>query len=289
MAFPSLAEIQKKVAVKQETDSAPANESTAPTPEPTANETVEGQAAEASPEPDAQPTPEPTQEQEAQPESGESEPDRIPYGRFKDKVDQVNTLKETNELLLKQLEALKSGSVEEKQPEPEETDPLLDRLNSLDEYADADMVSVMKDMAAELKTLRAQASTSEQSVNQMRVQERVQKIESEIEQVTGDIGVHDAKAARVFILQSLSQDPNLKVSELADSFKSWEQQQEDIILQRLGLSRPAKDAPKQEDETPDTPPRPSHAGSSSPKVSAKSDKPLTLKQLRKTIGAGRRR
>lgn len=289
MAFPSLAEIQKKVAVKQETDSAPANESTAPTPEPTANETVEGQAAEASPEPDAQPTPEPTQEQEAQPESGESEPDRIPYGRFKDKVDQVNTLKETNELLLKQLEALKSGSVEEKQPEPEEADPLLDRLNSLDEYADADMVSVMKDMAAELKTLRAQASTSEQSVNQMRVQERVQKIESEIEQVTGDIGVHDAKAARVFILQSLSQDPNLKVSDLADSFKSWEQQQEDIILQRLGLSRPAKDAPKQEDETPDTPPRPSHAGSSSPKVSAKSDKPLTLKQLRKTIGAGRRR
>lgn len=289
MAFPSLAEIQKKVAVKQETDSAPANESTAPTPEPTANETVEGQAAEASPEPDAQPTPEPTQEQEAQPESGESEPDRIPYGRFKDKVDQVNTLKETNELLLKQLEALKSGSVEEKQPEPEEADPLLERLNSLDEYADADMVSVMKDMAAELKTLRAQASTSEQSVNQMRVQERVQKIESEIEQVTGDIGVHDAKAARVFILQSLSQDPNLKVSELADSFKSWEQQQEDIILQRLGLSRPAKDAPKQEDETPDTPPRPSHAGSSSPKVSAKSDKPLTLKQLRKTIGAGRRR
>lgn len=289
MAFPSLAEIQKKVAVKQETDSAPANESTAPTPEPTANETVEGQAAEASPEPDAQPTPEPTQEQEAQPESGESEPDRIPYGRFKDKVDQVNTLKETNELLLKQLEALKSGSVEEKQPEPEEADPLLDRLNSLDEYADADMVSVMKDMAAELKTLRAQASTSEQSVNQMRVQERVQKIESEIEQVTGDIGVHDAKAARVFILQSLSQDPNLKVSDLADSFKSWEQQQEDIILQRLGLSRPAKDAPKQEDETPDTPPRPSHAGSSSPKVSAKNDKPLTLKQLRKTIGAGRRR
>lgn len=289
MAFPSLAEIQKKVAVKQETDSAPANESTAPTPEPTANETVEGQAAEASPEPDAQPTPEPTQEQEAQPESGESEPDRIPYGRFKDKVDQVNTLKETNELLLKQLEALKSGSVEEKQPEPEEADPLLERLNSLDEYADADMVSVMKDMAAELKTLRAQASTSEQSVNQMRVQERVQKIESEIEQVTGDIGVHDAKAARVFILQSLSQDPNLKVSELADSFKSWEQQQEDIILQRLGLNRPAKDAPKQEDETPDTPPRPSHAGSSSPKVSAKSDKPLTLKQLRKTIGAGRRR
>ena len=289
MAFPSLAEIQKKVAVKQETDSAPANESTAPMPEPTANETVEGQAAEASPEPDAQPTPEPTQEQEAQPESGESEPDRIPYGRFKDKVDQVNTLKETNELLLKQLEALKSGSVEEKQPEPEEADPLLDRLNSLDEYADADMVSVMKDMAAELKTLRAQASTSEQSVNQMRVQERVQKIESEIEQVTGNIGVHDAKAARVFILQSLSQDPNLKVSELADSFKSWEQQQEDIILQRLGLNRPAKDAPKQEDEAPDTPPRPSHAGSSSPKVSAKNDKPLTLKQLRKTIGAGRRR
>lgn len=289
MAFPSLAEIQKKVAVKQETESAPANESTAPAPEPTANETVEGQTTEASPEAEAQPTPEPTQEQEAQPESGESEPDRIPYGRFKDKVDQVNTLKETNELLLKQLEALKQQPGEEIQPEPEPADPLLERLDSLDEYADSDMVSVMKDMAAELKTLRAQASTSEQSVNQMRVQERVQKIESEIEQVTGTIGVHDAKAARIFILQSLSQDPNLKVNDLADSFKSWEQQQEDLILKRLGMSRPAEKAPKQESEAPDTPPRPSHAGSSSPKELSEPKKGITLKELRKTIGAGRRR
>ena len=290
MAFPSLAELKQKSAVKPEAESAPVADTTAPTPEPTANETVEGQAAESQPEAEAQPTPESTQETEAQPESEASEPDRIPYGRFKDKVDQVNTLKETNELLQKQLQTLQSQSVEEKQPEPEEADPLLERLDSLDEYADSGMVSVMKDMAEELKTLRAKAHTSEQGVNQIRVQERVQKIESEIEQVTGTVGVHDAKAARVFILQNLAQDPSRKVNDLAQTFKSWEQEQENVILQRLGMKRPKKDAPEAEAESPDTPPRPSNAGSSSPKKSATENKnPLTLKALRKTIGAGRRR
>ncbi len=292
MAFPTLAEVKSNIAVKTEAESAPATESSAPATDPSVSNNGEGsnepqvETASAEPEQDAHAV----ESQDAATPEETQDSNKIPYNRFKEKVDQVNTLKETNELLQKQLEALQSQSVEEKQPEPEEVDPLLERLDSLDEYADSGMVSVMKDMAEELKTLRAKANTSEQGVNQIRVQERVQKIESEIEQVTGTVGVHDAKAARVFILQNLAQDPSRKVNDLAQTFKSWEQEQENVILQRLGMKRPKKDAPEAEAESPDTPPRPSNAGSSSPKKSATENKnPLTLKALRKTIGSGRRR
>ena len=294
MAFPSLAEIKSNVAVKEEPGSAPVAESSAPTPDPS---TPDGEDTGSVTEPttetaSAEPGQEPSAESQdaATPENGKDS-DRIPYNRFKEKVDQVNTLKETNELLAKQLETLKSGALEaEKEPEPEAPDPLLERINSLDEYdSESDMVAVMKDMAEELKTLRSKASRSEQGVNEIRVAEKIQVIESEIKTVTSDIGVHDSQAARFFILQNLSQDPNQEVKDLAGKFHEWEKTQEGIVLERLGLSRPASGKAPAQEATPDTPPRPETAGVSEPSSQKQTKKPTTLKDLRKTLGVGRRR
>lgn len=292
MAFPSLAEIKSNIAVKPEAESAPATESSAPTPETPSQETAEGGGTE-QPQEDASAGTEqeaqPTETLDAAQSSDDGEANRIPYNRFKEKVDQVNTLKETNELLKKQLESLQSKPAEEKQPEPEAPDPILEQLDSLDEYeADSDMVKVMRDMANELKTLRAQASASEQGVQEIRVQKQVQKIESEISSVSDELSVHDKAGARMYILQTLSKDPSQDVKTLAGQFSQWEKSQEDIILKRLGVKRP--EAKKEATEAaPDVPPRPSTAGARSGEPVKPQKKAVTLKDLRKTLVSGRRR
>ena len=292
MAFPTLAEIQSNSAVKPEAESAPATEASAPTPE-TPNLEAVGESGTDQPQEDASAGTEqdaqPTETRDAAQSSEEGESNRIPYNRFKEKVDQVNTLKETNELLKKQLESLQSKPEVETQPEPEEPDAILEQLNSLDEYeSDSDMVKVMKDMAEELKTLRAKASRSEQGVQEIRVQEQVQKIEAEISSVTKDLDVYDKAGARVFILQTLSKQPEQSVKSLADQFSQWEKSQEDIILKRLGMKRPEARKEAKEAE-PDVPPRPATAGAKTGSPVTSQKKPGTLKDLRKTLVSGRRR
>ncbi len=292
MAFPTLAEVKSNIAVKTEAESAPATESSAPATDPSVSNNGEGsnepqvETASAEPEQDAHAV----ESQDAATPEETQDSNKIPYNRFKEKVDQVNTLKETNELLQKQLEALKVGAQEaETEPEPEQPDPILERLNSLDEYeADSDMVKVMKDMAEELKTLRAKASKSEQGVQEIRVQEQVQKIESEIGSVTNELNVHDKAGARMYILQTLAKDPSKDVKALADQFSNWEKSQEDIILNRLGVKRPAAKNEVAEAK-PDVPPRPSTAGAKTGEAVAPQKKAVTLKDLRKTLISGRRR
>ena len=150
------------------------------------------------------------------------------------------------------------------------------------------MVKVMKDMAEELKTLRAKASRSEQGVQEIRVQEQVQKIEAEISSVTKDLDVYDKAGARVFILQTLSKQPEQSVKSLADQFSQWEKSQEDIILKRLGMKRPEARKEAKEAE-PDVPPRPATAGAKTGSPVTSQKKPVTLKDLRKTLVSGRRR
>lgn len=292
MAFPSFAEVQSNIAVKQKAESAPATD-------PSAATTVQSQTESTGTEPSAGQEEAPisqTQEaeasgtQDAEAATESSEPAPVPYGRFKEKNEQVKTLRETNELLQQQLERLKQDNVvEDKQPEPEAVDPLLEKLDSLDEYGtDSEMVGVMKEMAEELKTLRAKASNSERGVHEIRVQEQVQKIESEIGTVTNELNVHDKSGARVFILQSLAQNPKQDLKGLADQFSQWEKSQEDAILNRLGVKRPNAKQEAKEVE-PDVPPRPSIAGSNTGEPAKPHKAPVTLKDLRKTLISGRRR
>jgi hypothetical protein len=291
MAFPTLAEIQSNAAVKKETESAPVTEASAPATDPSVSSDGEGsnepQVETASSE-TGEGTPSVESQDAATPEETQDS-NKIPYNRFKEKVDQVNTLKETNELLQKQLEALKVGAQEvETKPEPEQPDPILEKLNSLDEYeADSDMVKVMRDMAEELKTLRAKASKSEQGVQEIRVQKQVQQIEAEIGSVTDDLKVHDKAGARMYILQTLSKDPSQNVKALADQFSQWEKSQEDIILKRLGVKRPGAKSEATEAE-PDVPPRPSTAGAKTGSPAKPQTKVVTLKDLRKTLVSNRR-
>ena len=293
MAFPSLAEITSKAAVKPEAESAPAAESSVPTTvqseplqEQGGDTNTEQQVAPAEAVQDAQPS----GSQDAEPAAESSEPGPIPYGRFKEKNEQVKTLRETNELLQQELERLKQAQVvEEKQPEPEAPDPILEKINSLDEYgSDSEMVTVMKDMAEELKTLRAKANSSQQGVQEIRVQKEIQKIESQISAVTEEVNVYDKAGARVFILQTLSKDPSQDVKALADQFSQWEKSQEQTILDRLGMKRPEAKKEAKEAE-PDVPPRPATAGAKTGSPATSQKKPVTLKDLRKTLVSGRRR
>jgi hypothetical protein len=293
MAFPSLAEIQATPAVNTEAAPAAAPETQASSPEPTspvengADPETETQAASAS-EDTSTPA---VEQQDATEPAANSGKDQIPYTRFKEKVDQVNTLKEMNELLQQQIAQAQAGKATEETSEAAtEVDPLLEKINSLDEYeSDSDMVGVMKEMAAELQALRAQSSKSAESVQEIQVNKQVQKIEAKIESVTSE-GVHDKGAARVFILQNLSQNPKLEVADLAKQFGDWEKAQEDAILKRLGVSRPDAVKTASASDSPDVPPRPTNKGSASGSTEPSAPKAaVTLRDMRKKFAAGRRR
>ena len=293
MAFPSLADMKSNVAVKETpVESAPTTEASAPTPDQPDAPSAEGS--------DTNPVPEPATTSEAQdatPAAEGTDPGPIPYGRFKEKVDQAKTLKEMNEMLQQRLEHLEA-SAKEKQPapEPEKPDALLQKLESIEGYGGSeDALDVMKEMATELKTLREKSKESSHGVQELRVQKQVQKIEAEIAAATDGAGVHDKGGARVFILDSLSRDPRLKVEDLVGKFGSWEKEQENVILDRLGVKRPEAKTEAPAEVTPDVPPRSSPRGSGSSAVESAGSEPktekkrVTLKDLRKTFGAGRRR
>jgi hypothetical protein len=299
MAFPSLAEMKSNIAVKEASvESAPTTEASAPTPDQ-----PEAQAAEGS---DTNPVSEtaPVSEvqdahasgaQDAAPAEEGTEPGPIPYGRFKEKVDQAKTLKEMNEMLQQRLTQIEA-SVQEKQrePEPEKPDPILQKLESIEDYGGNEgALDAMKAMATELKTLREKSAESSHGVQELRIQKQVQKIESDIAGVMTEAGVHDKGGARVFVLESLSRDPNLKISDLVGKFGNWEKEQESVILSRLGMKRPEAKKPKE--ASPDVPPRPSPGGVQASAVESAGSEPkkekkrVTLKDLRKTLGTGRRR
>ena len=166
MAFPSLADIKSNIAVKEApVESAPTTEASAPTPETPDTPEDSGNVNESEVNTGSADMEQDAQSVEMKPEET-SEESRIPYNRFKEKVDQVNTLKETNDLLMQQVERLRQESeVGEAAAVPEEASPFMERLEALDEYtSDSDMVSVMKDMAQELNELRSKTSNSEKSV-----------------------------------------------------------------------------------------------------------------------------
>ena len=298
MAFPSLAEIKSNVAVKESAESAPATETSAPTPVPTEAQTAEG--GDTNPEPEAAPTAEsqdaPASEtQDAAAATESSEPGPIPYGRFKEKVEQAKNLKEMNELLQQQLATLQASAQEKQsEPEPEKPDPILEKLESIEDYSgNGETLEAMKAMAAELKTLREQSKASSHDVQELRIQKQVQKIEGDIAQGLDASSVHDKKGARVFVLESLAQDSRQDVNKLVEQFQAWEKEQEEAILNRLGIKRPEAKAAKAPE--PDVPPRPTAGGSEAKLVEsnepapAKSKKPLTLKEMRKALVSGRRR
>ena len=293
MAFPSLATIKAPLAVNSEAAPAAAPESVASSPEPTSpsengtDQVTETQAASTDEGLSA-----PADEQEdAAASAANSGKDQIPYNRFKEKVDQVNTLKEMNELLQQQVAQAQAGktAVETSEAVPD-VDPLLEKINSLDEYeSDSEMVGVMKEMAAELQALRNQSSKSAENVQEMQVNKQVQKIEAKIESVTSE-GVHDKGAARIFILQNLSQNPKLEVADLAKQFGDWERSQEEIILKRLGVSRPAATEAAPVGNPSDVPPRPANKGASAGTPAKSAPKSSgTLRDMRKNFAAGRRR
>ena len=299
MAFPSLAEIKSNIAVKEQpAESAPATESSAPTPVPPEAQATEGGDTNSEPQEapvsDVQDAPA-DGAQDAAPATESSEPGPIPYGRFKEKVEQAKNLKEMNELLQQQLATLQA-SVQEKQsePEPEKPDPILQKLESIDDYGGSEeTIEAMKAMAAELKTLREQSNASSNDVQELRIQKQVQKIESDIAVGLKDSGIHDQKGARVFVLESLARDSRQNINDLMGQFQSWEKEQEQAILDRMGIKRP--EAKKAKEPEPDVPPRPTAGGQEAKLVEnsetapAKSKKPLTLKEMRKALVSGRRR
>jgi uncharacterized protein (UPF0147 family) len=270
-------------AVNPEADSAPAPDTSAPDPESAAPEEA---AVEVTTEEGA-----PSAGEEATADSSGSDRSPIPYDRFKEKVDQTNQLKENNELLKQRLEMLESQVAGQGEPAPEpEPDPFVQRLESLDEYAsESELKDVIKDMAGELAELRKQSSHSSQSVQDMRVQSQVKAIENEIATHTETASVHDKAAARIFVLESMSRDPNLQVNDLVQGFAKWERDQEDVILNRLGMTRP--DA-KAKAEKPDVPPRPATVNGSSPSKGAATAEPeagLTLREMRQKLLNSKRR
>lgn len=283
MAFPSLAEIMANNAVNPEADSAPAPDNSAPaqstTPEEVPVEAVQDES-----------TPDVSEEASAELQVDDAR-NPIPYDRFKEKVDQTNQLKENNELLMQRLQLLESQvqGQDETTPEPE-LDPILQRLESLDEYAgEDDLKDVIKDMAGELAELRKQSSNSSRSVQDMRVQSQVKAIENEIATHAETASVHDKAAARIFVLESMSRDPNLEVNELVQGFAQWERDQEEVILKRLGMSRPEA---KAKAETPDVPPRPATVSGSSPSKGSATAAPeagMTLKEMRQKLLSSKRR
>ena len=301
MAFPSLVEIKSNVAVKETpVESAPTTEASTPTsaqPEATAAEGSDtnpvSETAPASEVHDAHAS----ESQDAASADEGTEPGPIPYGRFKEKVDQAKTLKEMNEMLQQRLEHLEaSAQGKQREPEPEKPDPILQKLESIEDYGgNEETLEAMKAMATELKTLREKSTESSKGVQELRIQKQVQRIESEIATATDGAGVHDKGGARVFILDSLSRDPRLKVSDLVGKFGAWEKEQENVILGRLGVKRPEAKKAESLEAVPDVPPRPSPGGDRSSAVESAGSEPkkekkrVTLKDLRKTLGAGRRR
>ena len=293
MAFPSLAEMKSNIAVKETpVESAPTTEASAPTLVQPDAPSAEGK--------DTDPVSEPATTSEAQdatPAEERTDPGPIPYGRFKEKVDQAKTLKDMNEMLQQRLDRLESSAQEkQREPEPEKPDALLQKLESIEDYGGNEgTLDAMKEMAAELKTLREKSNESSHGVQELRVQKQVQKIESDIAQGLGGSDVHDQNGARVFVLESLSRDSRLDIGDLVSKFKTWENEQEQAILTRLGMKRPEvkKEAPAE--VIPDVPPRPSPEGSGSSAVESAGSEPktekkrVTLKDLRKTLGSGRRR
>ena len=299
MAFPSLAEIQSNIAVKEQAaESAPATESSAPTPVPSETQATEGGDTNSEPQeaPVSNVQDAPADgAQDAAPATESSEPGPIPYGRFKEKVEQAKNLKEMNELLQQQLATLQASAQEKQsEPEPEKPDPILQKLESIDDYGGSEeTIEAMKAMAAELKTLREQSNASSNDVQELRIQKQVQKIESDIAVGLKDSGIHDQKGARVFVLESLARDSRQNINDLMEQFQSWEKEQEQIILDRMGIKRP--EAKKAKEPEPDVPPRPTASGEEAKLVEdnktapAKSKKPLTLREMRKALVSGRRR
>ena len=271
-------------AVNTEADSAPAPEASAPAPESTdlPKPVLEEVLAEPATDVNDQ-----SLDAETETPAGDAK-NPIPYDRFKEKVDQTNQLKEANDLLMQQIESLKQlrqGTAEEKPPEPEEIDPILQRLEELDEYeSESEMAGIVRDMAGELATLRKQSSYSSQSVQDMRIQGKVQQIEKEIAGHAQEAKVHDQSAARVFVLESMSRDTSLNVGDLVQHFAKWESDQEDTILKRLGMARP--EAKAKADAKSDVPPRPATVSGSSPsrgEATAAPEAGLTLKGMRQKL------
>lgn len=299
MAFPSLAEIKSNVAVKEQpAESAPVTETSAPTPDTPETQAAEGGDTNSESEETTVSSVQDAQTngaQDAAPVTEDSEPGPIPYGRFKEKVEQAKNLKEMNELLQQQLATLQASAQEKQsEPEPEKPDPLLQKLESIEDYSgNEEALEAMKAMATELKTLREQSKTSSGEVQELRIQRQVQKIETDISQGLKGSSVHDQKGARVYVLESLARDSRQNISDLVDQFQTWENDQEQLILNRLGIKRP--EAKKAKEPEPDVPPRPKSEGEEAKLVEAdepttkKDKRPLTLKELRKKMVAGKRR
>lgn len=293
MAFPSLADLKSNVAVKETpVESAPTTDASAPTlvqPDAPAAEGI-----------DTEPVPEPattSEVQDAAPAVEGTDPGPIPYSRFKEKVDQTKALKDMNEMLQQRLDRIESAAQEKQsEPEPEKPDALLQKLESIEDYGgNEETLDAMKEMAAELKTLREKSAESSHGVKELRIQKQVQKIESDIAQGLGGSNVHDHNGARVFVLESLSRDSRLDIGDLVSKFKTWENEQEQAVLTRLGMKRPEAKTEAPAAVIPDVPPRPSPEGKASSAVESAGAEPkpekkrLTLKDLRKTFGTGRRR
>lgn len=301
MAFPSLAEMKSNIAVKETpVESAPTTEASAPTPDQPEAQAAEGSdtnpVSETAPVSEVQDAPA-SEAQDAAPAEEGTEPGPIPYGRFKEKVDQAKTLKEMNEMLQQRLDHLEESAKEkQREPEPEKPDPILQKLESIEDYGgNEETLDAMKAMATELKTLREKSNESSHSVKELRIQKQVQKIETDIAQGLEGSGIHDANGARVFVLESLSRDSRHDIGDLVNKFQAWEKEQEQAVLDRLGVKRPGAKKVEPAEASPDVPPRPSPEGGQASAVESAGSEPkkekkrVTLKDLRKTLGTGRRR
>ena len=209
---------------------------------------------------------------------------RVPYDRFKEVNDKLKEAHETIAGFERRFQTLESASATASdQEETTQSEPTLsDKITQMIEDGEIGegAATLIQEMAAKVD---GQAGSS-QFIDELRLERATKALGDKIDAVMKDVSINDERGAKMYLAQTVQNNPGADLSAALKAGTDWEGDYERKVLERHGVK------PKGEDEVAESteasaPKRLNSRGGGGVSSSGKSDddEPMSLKQVRKRL------
>lgn len=225
----------------------------------------------------------------AEGEQAKSPENRIPYDRFKEVNDKLRDAHETIANFERRFQALEAASTDASgEPEATQAEPSLsDKIDTLIEEGE-----IGEGAAALMRELAGKVSkpSNDEFIAELQLERATAALGKKIADVMKDSQVHDERGAKMYLAQTIQNDPKADLSSALEAWVQWEGDYEKKILERHGIKQEAKAK-----ESPTAPKRPGRSGgggggaASSGSGKSDDDEPMSLNAIRKRLSKRRGR
>tara|TARA_R110000744_G_scaffold166446_1_gene283588 strand:+ start:6209 stop:7039 length:831 start_codon:yes stop_codon:yes gene_type:complete len=211
---------------------------------------------------------------------------RVPYDRFKEVNEKLKDAHEVIAGFERRFQTLEAASATgSDQTEATQAEPSLsDKINTLIEEGEIGegAAALMQELAGKVGK-----PSNEKFIAELQLERATKALGQQIDGAMKGIKVHDERGAKMYLAQTIQNDPKADLSSAVEAWTQWEGEYEKKVLERHGVKQDAK-AEEPGSTAPKRPGGGSGGGGVSPSQGkSEDDAPMSLKQVRSRLQKAR--